>query len=115
MPTLNKECKASRCIQFGQFANGYCEQHQHLAPKPWQSRRYSEGLKVYQSYKWQQTRVQVLREEPICRICSLYVSREVDHIKPLSQGGQPFERANLQALCKDCHRKKSLTESKFRG
>lgn len=35
----------------------------------------------------------------------------VDHIVPVSQGGHPFDEANLQTLCAECHREKSAEEN----
>ena len=47
-----------------------------------------------------------------CRRCGSVLPAgylEVDHIKPLAQGGRDEDR-NLQVLCKDCHREKSAGE-----
>lgn len=58
-------------------------------------------------------RQQVLDEEPFCRLCQAkgktVAADEVDHIKPLSAGGEDV-RANKQALCTPCHRAKSREE-----
>ena len=35
---------------------------------------------------------------------------EVDHIKPVHLGGLPFDLANLQTLCRDCHQRKTAEE-----
>lgn len=51
----------------------------------------------------------VLFEEPICRKCRA-PSAEVDHIKPLFEGGGN-DRINLQALCTPCHALKTAQES----
>ncbi len=52
----------------------------------------------------------VLREEPLCRMkldgCT-HFAEEVDHIEPLSLGGHPTDRDNLQPLCHSCHVKKT--------
>ncbi|WP_410877379.1 HNH endonuclease [Nocardia sp. A7] len=36
---------------------------------------------------------------------------EVDHITPVSQGGDRYDWANLQSLCHDHHEHKSLLEA----
>lgn len=36
---------------------------------------------------------------------------EVDHITPVSEGGHPFDPANLQTLCSDCHEDKTAREN----
>ena len=35
----------------------------------------------------------------------------VDHIKPISIGGDRLHQSNLQTLCNSCHNKKSAKES----
>jgi len=42
-------------------------------------------------------------------------SLEVDHIHPIAEGGHPFDPANLQTLCEDCHREKTGRENSERG
>ena len=32
---------------------------------------------------------------------------ELDHVVPLHKGGEPWDRANLQVLCTDCHGEKT--------
>jgi 5-methylcytosine-specific restriction endonuclease McrA len=34
---------------------------------------------------------------------------EVDHIVPLSQGGAPYDQANLRAVHRHCHQQKPVT------
>lgn len=40
---------------------------------------------------------------------------EVDHIEPISDGGHPFDPANLQTLCSDCHGSKTAQENSERA
>lgn len=46
-----------------------------------------------------------------CSMCHKMLSAtfEVDHITPLHDGGEDV-RTNLQALCPDCHRRKTAAE-----
>jgi 5-methylcytosine-specific restriction endonuclease McrA len=49
----------------------------------------------------------VLTEQPLCpgingQPCG-HIAEEVDHIVPLSQGGDPYKRSNLRGLCSACH------------
>ena len=46
-----------------------------------------------------------------CRTCGKAGRLEVDHVKPLFQGGEPFELGNLSSQCRDCHKKKSTQEN----
>lgn len=65
---------------------------------------------------WAAIRLRILRRDSYkCqrrdhygRPCLLPAS-EVDHIVPVSQGGSS-DPANLQALCRECHRAKTLAE-----
>lgn len=63
---------------------------------------------VYKASEWQSIRKRVLREEPVCAIvgCEERAS-EVDHVVPLSAGGDAFARDNLRALCREHHQKRS--------
>jgi 5-methylcytosine-specific restriction endonuclease McrA len=40
-----------------------------------------------------------------------YLRLEVDHIQRVADGGHPFDPANLQTLCSECHRAKTSTEN----
>lgn len=48
------------------------------------------------------------RDGYTCRMCGSY-GREVDHIIPVSEGGQ-YVLSNLQVLCVGHHREKTLRE-----
>lgn len=56
-------------------------------------------------------RERVLREEPVCHYCGSAPSVEVDHDRPLAEGGSS-ERANLHGACSACHRDKTARESR---
>lgn len=51
----------------------------------------------------------VLRREPLCRRCG-HEASQVDHIRPIRQGGARLDPENLQALCHSCHSRKTRTE-----
>ena len=59
--------------------------------------------------EWRRLRAQVLREEPLCRSCGAPAT-DVDHIIPRAKGGT-HHRANLQSLCRPCHRTKTQRDS----
>lgn len=40
---------------------------------------------------------------------------EVDHITPISEGGHPFDPANLRTLCVGCHKEKTAQEATERA
>jgi 5-methylcytosine-specific restriction endonuclease McrA len=73
--------------------------------------RTADAVKVYHSQKWLNTRKAVLSRDPICQVCDNELSTQVDHIKPLSQGGDPYALDGLQGICVPCHAVKSGRES----
>ena len=67
---------------------------------------------------WMRRRAQALeRDKGVCQSClaagRVTLAVEVDHIVPLHRGGRD-ELANLQALCRECHRGKSAAEGESR-
>src|SRR5262245_23694589 len=72
------------------------------------------GHPFYLSREWRTLRAQVLRLKPYCRICLLLGMRtlatDLDHIKPISQGGARLEPRNLQPLCGTHHRQKTKAQ-----
>ena len=46
-----------------------------------------------------------------CQQCGRAGRLEVDHIRPIFEGGPVYELANLQALCVACHVRKSRADA----
>lgn len=66
----------------------------------------------YCTSKWQRLREAKLNQTPVCLVCELRGETElattVDHIKPISQGGDAFPALDgLMALCERCHNEKT--------
>ncbi|MBO9614195.1 MAG: HNH endonuclease [Dyadobacter sp.] len=83
------------------------------------SRTKAEVDKIRNSRAWRnRTRPEQLRRFPQCQRCEkkgiLKGAKEVDHIIPLEQGGEPLDFKNLQSLCFACHVKKSAEENRLR-
>ena len=80
-----------------------------------QKRRSSSTARGY-GYKWQKLRDVYIKENPLCvdpfsrHGDRVVVAEEIDHKVPLSSGGSN-EWGNLQSLCRECHRIKTLGES----
>lgn len=83
---------------------GYCQAH--ARDKERRTRR--KGLHVYNTKRWKVLARRVLFEQPLCPCGE--IATDVDHIKPLAKGGAPYDRANLQGLCKACHGRKTKRE-----
>jgi 5-methylcytosine-specific restriction endonuclease McrA len=71
---------------------------------------------VYKTRRWRSVRHECLVGNPTCQIreaCDA-MATEVDHIVPLSEGGEPFDLENLQSACKSCHAVKTRREANER-
>lgn len=55
---------------------------------------------------WHRIRARILRRDPTCKACGLNASVDVDHITP----GDNHDPANLQGLCRHCHKQKTIAE-----
>ncbi len=81
------------------------------------NKQYSNGSagNFYSSSAWIKLRNYKRSISPICEHCiktnlitPFYV---IDHIKPISEGGEPLDLSNLQSLCKQCHAIKTGKET----
>ena len=80
---------------------GHCPDHQP---------RYVRSP-IYNTKRWRALRRQVLTEEPWCRRNDCHQRAvDVDHIVALRHGGAPYDRTNLQALCRPHHAEKTALE-----
>ena len=70
----------------------------------------SARQKVYVSKRWRRLRRVVLASSGRrCAICGRARRLEIDHLIPMSNGGETWAIANLQALCRPCHFAKTKT------
>src|SRR5438552_18045919 len=68
-------------------------------------------MAVYASPRWQGVRRAVLRRDRVCTSCHGTLSRDVDHVISLNDGGAPYDLNNLVGLCRSCHSKKTAKET----
>lgn len=70
--------------------------------------------RFYDLAVWRQARRTYLDEHPLCEICQrqghVVPALHVDHIVPITQGGEMLHGDNLQALCLPCHSKKTSAD-----
>ena len=70
--------------------------------------------KLYSSKRWRKYRKALIgKQGGICMICNGTPEDHhihIDHIKPLADGGEPYNEKNLQILCVSCHGKKTAKE-----
>jgi 5-methylcytosine-specific restriction endonuclease McrA len=74
----------------------------------------TESRKVYRTNRWKEISKRNLRENPLCVMCKaegkIVAATETDHIIPISKGGDPWAKENLQSLCKPHNRLKVNTD-----
>ena len=86
-----------------------------MVSEGWRPRTRAERQAVYTSRRWAATRRIVLdRAGWRCSICGGYGRLEVDHIKSMFDGGSVWAIDNLQALCRECHFRKTTAENRGR-
>jgi hypothetical protein len=79
------------------------------------ARRDPAAAAIYRSARWAAVRVQVLRDEPVCRACAAAgrteLATQVDHVVAVrALPDLAYDHANLQPLCTVCHAAKSQVE-----
>ncbi len=96
-------------------------------PKPeWDSKYYQVYCcEAHRKEWWERTdyvgphKDKFLSKHKICANCGKekghdYFSRlEMDHIIAIALGGHPWDERNLQALCSNCHKKKTTIDVKI--
>lgn len=93
---------------------GYCDAHRRAVYKA-QKRvvkiDYVERNRFYQRKAWKDARAAQLQREPLCRnhkrLGQLVEGTHVDHVIPIEFGGDPYDKNNLQTMCKPCHEAKT--------
>ncbi len=60
----------------------------------------------YQDSRWKRLRVEVVKAGR-CYWCGVTGKRLVaDHVTPISQGGEPYDRSNVVSACYSCNRRR---------
>ncbi len=80
---------------------------ERLAAEPWR--------RIYGTEKWARTRAIIRRRAGgRCKRCGRETTRlDVNHITALGDGGAPYDPANLEALCRPCHRASESSGARF--
>ncbi len=106
--TPKRPCRYPGCPNLCETGT-YCEEHRkQWAPDVLRGNATSRG---YDS-RWRAARKQYLAQHPLCVMClaegKLTPATVVDHILPHRGDQQLFwNQENWQALCKDCHDRKT--------
>lgn len=79
-------------------------------PEPEKKKQFSrdsETVSNYHTTRWRKLRQIVLNANPLCVICKskgiTKFADTVDHINPVSKGGDFWAMNNLQSTCKPCN------------
>jgi 5-methylcytosine-specific restriction protein A len=114
---IGKQCREPNCpgIAYG-YGKRYCEEHKEKEiRKTWGMRR-EEKLSFHGTRRHQKLRLVVLRRDPICKICDSQASTVADHILPAREYPElKWKLDNLQGLCRSCHNKKTISETRARN
>lgn len=94
---------------------GYCELHKQFTSGWAESSKASNTVRGY-GWSWRQLRNSIITKHAgLCQVClkqdRVTLATEVDHILSKANGGTD-EDNNLQAICKTCHRIKTITDRK---
>ena len=82
---------------------GRCPMHPRRDTRPPASRRGYGAA-------WRSLRLEILRRDPICKMCGVAPSVHVDHIIPRAQGGSD-RPDNLRGLCQRDHNARTARET----
>lgn len=106
-----KACKHPGCP--GLTSGKYCEKHEALH----RGDRATSSGRGYDS-RWRRARSRFLKAHPLCARCQeqgrLVKASVVDHVV-LHRGDEKlfWDESNWQALCKNCHDSKTMTEDRY--
>ena len=92
----------------------YCERHEKEITREY-NRNNRDYKYLYNTARWKKLRIQFLANHPLCEECKrngvITSSEVVDHILPHRGNKELFwDEGNLQALCKECHDRKTAKE-----
>jgi 5-methylcytosine-specific restriction endonuclease McrA len=104
-------CLAPNCPNIRQY-RGYCAEHARAVNYRTHDRKRKS---VYNSKRWRILRRSHLSNHPVCAGWpdphpTPVIATQVDHIRPIEDGGDPWSRGNIQSLCQRCHSAKTRQE-----
>ena len=69
--------------------------------------RAEDRKAIYCTGRWRRLRREIMdRDDGLCQDCLPVwtMAKEVHHVRPIENGGDPWDPANLVSLCRQCHR-----------
>lgn len=117
MPAAARKCcRKAMCPNIHRNRNGYCDAHQSMASGWSGADRGTAEQRGYGSAWRALSRAILMRDGYRChclecrRLGRVLVATEVDHRVPKFEGGTD-EPSNLYAINRECHKRKTATES----
>jgi 5-methylcytosine-specific restriction endonuclease McrA len=114
MKRYSQVCNEHGCPEIVPPGQSRCTQHRRTQDRAWEQRTHRETQphrEVYKNFQWLKLKAQVRLEEPFCRVSTCAnPTTDIDHIIAVQDGGAPFDRNNLQGLCKQHHSEKTAHE-----
>lgn len=112
MPRLARHpCRRFGCKRLVPAHQGYCDIHRPVLHREIDAARPSASARGYDR-AWRQKREAFLREHPRCATCG-EPATQVDHVVPLSGGGEDHPE-NYASRCASHHSRKTAQETGFR-
>jgi 5-methylcytosine-specific restriction protein A len=112
MPWISKICKEPGCKnRFTDLRESFCQQHRKQRQQRYdRTERDPETIAFYNSRAWKAARTMQLNAHPLCQVCLkenvIRGAWGVDHIVPISEGGEKLDPNNFQSVCASCHASK---------
>ena len=128
-------CSGAGCLRAVQDSVRYCDECKPSRKAADEIREHTSGYdaeldRLRKGPKWQRVRREVVLRDPLCRRCELHITEEVDHIVPareaiaqaqtsghytLNPTAGYYFKTNLQGLCRECHRAKTIEDKTHVG
>lgn len=109
-----KPCKYPGCPELIRDGS-YCSKHKAIISREYNQYHRDPDFRQRYGRQWVKIRNAYISKHPLCEECEakglLVPATEVHHKNPLASGGTNAEE-NLQALCKACHSRHTLIETK---
>lgn len=116
--SIQRLCKATKCINFRLPNSDYCKEHQYLQQEKdkkakehaekYFSTRQKTDCPFYNTTRWRQLREEQLKKQPTCEICGSSVNLQVHHnygpeVRYQQSEELFFNPDSLQTVCRTCH------------
>jgi 5-methylcytosine-specific restriction endonuclease McrA len=107
MPKPPKPCSEHRCPEYAVPGGARCKAH---------GGNVTQSGRITQTARWRRLRRELIGAAPrplTCALCQRPIADEkdveVDHVKPVSRGGAPYDPADLRLTHKSCNRRRRRT------